>query len=476
MVKPTYTSATAPGALPLLGHAVPLLRGPLDFLSSLPARGDLVRVRIGPFRAVVVCDPELTRQVLLEDRAFDKGGPLYDRIREVGGNGLGTCPYREHRRQRRLIQPSFHPTRLPGYARVMTGQIATVTRSWHDGRTVDVLAEMMTLTARTAVATMFADGLPPSALGTVMDDFATVMAGITRRALMPAGPDRLPTPGNRRFVRAHARLRRTVRRIIAERRAERTDHGDLLSALLAARDAAGGGAARGFSDAEIDDQILTFFIAGTETTASTLAWALHALGHHPRLARRLRAEADAVLGGAPATLEHLPRLDLTGRIVTESLRLYPPVWLLTRVATADTRLGGHTVPAGTTVAFSPYLLHRRPDLYADPGRFDPDRWSAAGEAGPGAQRPRGAFVPFGGGARKCIGDAFGRTEATLALASIAAAWRLEPVPGERVRPALGVVMSPRGLRMRTVRRGAPAAPVIRRQADDVPGPTHLQDR
>lgn len=127
----------ARGALPLLGHVMPLLRDPLRFLTSLPAQGDLVRIRIGPVTAIVICDPELTRQVLLDDRTFDKGGPIFDRLREVLGNGLVTCPHSMHRRQRRLVQPTFHQTRLPGYAQTMTEEISAVAESWRDGHVID---------------------------------------------------------------------------------------------------------------------------------------------------------------------------------------------------------------------------------------------------------------------------------------------------------------------------------------------------
>ncbi|WP_190132273.1 cytochrome P450 [Streptomyces mashuensis] len=448
--------ATAPGAAPALGHAVPLLRDPLRFLSSLPAHGDLVRIRVGPFAAVVVCDPDLTRRVLLDDRTFDKGGPVYDRVREVAGDGLASCPHSRHRRQRRLLQPSFHPARMPGYAREMTRQTEAVTGGWRDGGIVDVRTAMATITARTVVATMFTGRLSPAALHTVLEDFHTLILAISRRAVMPPPVDRLPTPGNRRYRRALARLRGTVQLLIAGHRADGTDHGDLLSTLVAARDEDADDRAHPgrLSDDEIADQLITFFMAGTDTTASTLAWALHLVSRHPETQERLQAEADAVLGGRAARLDDLPRLDLTGRVVQETLRLYPPGWLLSRTTTTDARLGGRLLPAGTTVLYSAYLLHHRPDLHPDPERFDPGRWPSAAEPGrPTPHERRGAFVPFGGGARKCIGEAFGFTEAVLTLASIAAAWRVEPVPGRPVRPVPGVTLRPGRLPLRTVGRG-----------------------
>ncbi|PZS40380.1 MAG: cytochrome P450 [Pseudonocardiales bacterium] len=438
-------AGTAPGAIPLLGHTLPLLRNPLRFLTSLPARGDLVRIRIGPVEAIVVCAPELIRQVLLNDRVFDKGGPFFDRGREVAGDGLINCPHSLHRRQRRLAQPAFHSTRLPGYAQVMTKHIAEVTGSWQDGQVLDVLPEMMTLTARIAVETMFSDALPAALLGTVLDDFNTVLAGIYKRVLMPPSLVKLLIFGNHRYDRARLRLRGIIGRVITDRRVSGADRGDLLSTLLSARDPADN---KGLSDIEIVDQVITFFMAGSETTASTLAWAVHLLARHPDVEHWLHAEVDAVLAGAPASFEDLPKLELTGRVVTETLRMYPPGWMFTRTTTTDTRLGGHPIPAGSILVYSPYLLHHRPDLYPDPDRFDPDRWTD----GHTAQPPREALIPFGGGARKCIGDTFAVAEATLALATLATRWYLRLRPGRHIHPARFIVLRPRGLRMRATAR------------------------
>ncbi|MGH3829261.1 MAG: cytochrome P450 [Pseudonocardiaceae bacterium] len=438
-------AGTAPGALPLLGHVLPLLRNPLRFLASLPARGELVRIRIGPLKAIVVCAPELIRQVLLNDRVFDKGGPVFDRGREVVGDDLINCPHSLHRRQRRLAQPAFHPTRLPSYVHVMTKHIAEVAASWRDGQVLDVLPEMMTLTARTAVETMFSDALPAALLGAMLDDFNTIGAGVYKRVLLPPPLVKFLIFGNHQYDRARLRLRGIIGRAITERRASGADCGDLLSMLLAARDPADN---QGLSDTEVVNQVMAFFFAGSESTAATLAWGIHLLARHPEVEHRLHAEVDAVLAGAPTSIDDLPKLELTGRVVTETLRMYPPGWIFTRITTTDTRLGGHPIPAGSTIVYSPYLLHHRADLYPDPDRFDPDRWIDKHTAQP----PREAFVPFGGGARKCIGDTFAVTEATLALATLTARWRLRLLPGQHVHPALSIVLRPRGLRMRATAR------------------------
>jgi pentalenene oxygenase len=437
----------AGGALPLLGHVVALLRDPLRFLTSLPAQGDLVRIRIGFLTAVVVCDQDLTCQVLIDDRTFDKGGPLFDRFREVAGNGVGSCPHSMHRRQRRLVQPAFHRTRLPGYAQTMTEEINTAAQSWRDGQVIDVLAEMSKLTARTTVRTMFTGTVSPATVDDVVHDVTVLIHGVYRRAFTPPPLDRLPTPGNRRYHRARARFRHTVATIIADYRATGIDHGDLLSILLITQDdpATAGGESQGLSDTEISDQVITFLFAGLESTAMALGWALHELARHPDIRQRLHNEIDTVLSGTTATVDDLPRLELTARIITETLRLHPPGSMFTRTVSADTRLGGYPIPAGTTLVYSPYLIHHRPDLHPNPEHFDPDRWT-------GTQPARDTFIPFGAGARKCIGDTFAAIEASLALATITAHWELTHIPGTRVRPAMSAVLQPQGLRMRVSAR------------------------
>jgi pentalenene oxygenase len=436
------TIPEAPGKLPLLGHALPLMRDPLAFLSSLPAVGDLVRIQLGTLRAIMVTDPELTRKMLLDDHSFGLGGPLFDRVREAAGDIMVTPP-EKHRRQRRLMQPAFANPRLSGYATAMAARVAALTESWHDGQVFDITAEMTTLTVQTVLDTMFSGGLSPDEIRQAIEDLETLFEGFYRRAMMPPLVAKLPTPGNRSYLQAIARLRAQAGRIIAERRISGEDHGDLLSALLAARDAES--EVKGLDDIEISDVIVVFFIAGVQSTASLLAWALQLASAHPELGAQLRAEADSVLNGGPATYEHLTKLPLATKFVTETLRMYPPGWMLTRTATASTDLGGQPMPEGTFLFYSPYLLQRRAELYPDPDRFDPSRWD---ERPPLPQ----AFFAFGQGPRKCIGEAFGLTEATLALATIVSRWELEPVTDEPARAAVAFALHPRKLRMRVTAR------------------------
>lgn len=445
MAKALADIPAAPGALPLVGHLRQLLRDPLGFVAGLPGYGDLVRVRFGPVTVVVVCDLETTLQVLRDDRTFDKGGLLYDRGRVVLGNGLITCPHADHRRQRRVLQPAFSSERLRRYTPVMTAQALAAAEGWHDGQIIDVNKLMTQLAERIVAEVMFSDALPPAALRTALDDVGVVIPGIVRSMIIPPQLAWLPTPANRRFHRARTRLRATLGAIIAERRTDHADRGDLFSAMLSTAATTPEDDGGPLTDTEAVDQAVNFFVAGTETTSSGLSWAIYALGRHPQIAERVRAEADEVLGGRPGTYADVPRLELTGQVITEALRSWPPAgWLLTRTVTRDTRLGDHDLPAGTTLGYSPYVIHHRPDLYPAPDRFAPDRWDAA-------HRPRReALIAFGFGARRCIGDQFAFAEAVLALAVLVSRWRFEPLPGPDIRPSVAAGLAPHRLRMRVV--------------------------
>jgi cytochrome P450 len=435
VTAPPFSVSRAPRALPLLGHARALLGDPLRFLVTLPSYGDLVWIRLGPVRALVVCHPELNREMLQRDRDFDKGGPLFQRAGEFIGNGLVTCPHADHRRQRRLMQPAFHPARFPDYATVMSQCTAAVVSAWQDGQVVDAFADIYEITAQTMSVSMFAGLTSDARLRRFRDALSVVLEGSYRRLLTPPGIDRLPTPGRLRYDRARACVREITGQFIDEY-GDGADRHDLLSMLLAAR----GDDGRPLSAEEVCDQVTTLFAAGTESTSSTIGWAMYLLARHPEVQRRLRDETGPVLAGRAATWDDLPLLGYARQVITETLRLYPPAWLLTRVTARDTELGGCPLPAGTILVYSAYLQHHRADGFPDPECFDPGRWADE-------QPPRGRYSPFGSGPRKCIGDTFALTQAVMALATIVSRWELtlaaEP---DRLVPRL--VHAPRGIQIR----------------------------
>ncbi|MFJ7063152.1 cytochrome P450 [Streptomyces microflavus] len=429
-----FVTGRAPGAWPILGHAIPLLRDPLGFLRRLPAYGDLVELKIGWWRAYIACHPKLVTQVLLDDRTFDKGGPIVERGREFVGNGLATCPHSEHRHQRRLIQPAFHKDRLPAHTAVMSDQIDKVTDSWRDGQMIIPAEEMRLLTGSVLTATLFGSALRPEEISEVTRSINTIMSSVFRNMIL--GPLRkFPSRANGRYRAANANLRTVVQRIIDQHKAGDLESGGLLSMLLTA---SAQGGSRTLSDAEIYDQTVTMIVGGTDTTAAALAWACHLLAQYPDIQERLHAEAVAAFGSEPARWEHLPDLVLAERTVNEVLRMYPPIWLVTRMVTQNTILAGNSLSPGSTLIYSPYLLHHNPSVFPDPESFQPDRWDSDHRT-----LPRGSYLPFATGARKCIGDNFGFTEATLALATIARRWHLsEPRGSSPTRPVPGVTLGP----------------------------------
>ncbi|MEV7388142.1 cytochrome P450 [Streptomyces sp. NPDC091215] len=447
--KRTWTTGTAPGIFPLLGHGIALYRRPLAFLNSLPAHGDLVEIRLGPQRAWMVCRPELAHEVLMDPHTFDKGGPLYDRLGNLMGDGLVTCRQTTHRDKRRLLQPAFRSSHVSVYTDLVAEEAEAVCEGWRTGRAVPVTEAMMSLTTRVISRVLFSDSLDDATAAEVRDCLSDVVRGLFVRTVVPIDAlFRLPTPANRRYRRALARLHAVIDTAIAERRRGddrdiRYDRDDVLGTLLAA--ARGESGPTAITDQEIHDHLITLLLAGAETTALCLTSAFSLLARHPEAERRLHAELDTVLtdGRRPGPAD-LPHLGYTRSVVSETLRHSSPGWLFTRVTTRETELAGRRLPAGATVLYSPYLLHHDPASFPDPERFDPDRWS------PGrlTAEQRRAMMPFSAGNRKCVGDEFAMVEATLALATIAGRRRLRHLPGyvERIpRPA--ITLGPRSLVM-----------------------------
>ena len=439
----------APGAVPLLGHLPRLARDPLKFLDTLSEHGGLLTLRLGAKKMVVVCDPTLTHQVLIADDVYDKGGAFFEAARTLMPTAMGLAPYAKHRRLRRLMQPSFTKGRLSRHGDIMSEQIAKAIGDWRDGGELDIVHEMMNVTGRVLTATIFSSSVSEETLREITADSLELTRGVAVDIALP-GPIARLTPGYGHYRRSVARLRETTLRLIRERRAEGdaapAAHGDLLEALLAAKDEDGAGDR--FSDSELVDQLSFMMVAGTETTAQTVSWALYELSRRPELEAKLHAEVDEVLGGRPAGYDDASRLELVNRLVSEVLRFYSPTWLFTRRTAADAELGGYRVPAGTDVLYSPYIVNRAPASHETARVFDPDRWEPERAS---CMHARG-YIPFGTGARKCIGDQFATLESVLMVATIAQRWSLAALPGTKLKTSRKVVNSPLGLRLRAVRR------------------------
>jgi cytochrome P450 len=456
-MKPPLPPGPPSGLLGL--HLARRLRDePLSFTTEICRQyGDVVSFRVGPIRLAVVNHPDLIREVLsARSKVFPKL-PRQTRIMgQIAGNGLIVSQGELWLRQRRLVQPAFHPRRLDGYAAVTVAHARRLAEGWRDGEELS-LTDAMTRLSLTAISEALF-GVDTSdradALGRAV---ATGSAELVRESgSMIQLPDWLPLPGKRRKRAAFKFLRDFIDGVIRERRAAGTDRGDLLSMLLHAVDEEGDG--QGMSDRQARDEALTMFNAGHDTTAAGLTWTWYLLATHPDEEARLLAEVDAVLGGRPATAEDVARLPYAQMVVKESLRLYPPSWtLMAREAAEEVELGGYRLPKGTWVFLFLWVTHRDGRFFPDPERFDPERF-APGRA---EQIPPFAWFPFGGGPHVCIGMQLALTQMTLIVATILQHARLPLAPGQGVpEPEPSIAIRPKGgLRVRVTKRAAPPAAV-----------------
>ncbi|MFE2598783.1 cytochrome P450 [Streptomyces sp. NPDC059396] len=427
----------APGRLPVLGHALSLWRHPLEFLRGLSSAGDLVRIDIGTLPVCCVTRADLVHDLLVtKARSFEKGR-FFDRLRPLAGDGLATASAEVHRSHRGLVRPSFHHDRIADYTAIMSRRTAALTESWRPGQTVVLDEEFCSLVGAIMAEAMFSAPLGRQAELAVRRDGPVIFDNLLVRTLLPRFLDRVPVPANRRFNAASRRMRTVIDEVIRAYRADGRDHGDLLSALMLARDADTG---RALDDLEIRDELVTILIGGIEGTAATLAWIFHELGRLPEAARRVREEAREVARSGLIRHQDLGRLEYTGRVVDEALRLKGVPFLMRR-AVEPVEIDGVRLPAGTEVGFSLHALHRDPRLFPDPERFDPDRWLPERRH----SRPRHAFMPFGAGSRKCVGDVFARTEMITVAATVLARWDVRPVPGHSVREVTSAVIRPNRL-------------------------------
>ncbi|MEU3064665.1 cytochrome P450 [Streptomyces subrutilus] len=433
-----------PGRLPLLGHALPLWREPIAFLESLRDHGEVVRLDIGTWPVHVLTSPDHVHAVLVQQAQKFGRGRVFDRLRPMFGNGLVTTDGDFHRKQRRMIQPAFHRNHIAEYAAVMGRQADEMTASWTAGRAVSMITETRRYALASVAEMIFSGDLSRPAVAEVHRSLPVVLEGMLVRAVMPKALDRLPIPLNRRFDTAAARLRQIIDQVIAQYAATGEDRSDLLSMLLSSVDAETGTT---MSPEQVRDEVIAIMFAGTETSATTLAWVFHELGRHPEVEARMHAEVDAVVGAGPVRPERLSALTYTNSVFQEALRLHSPL-LFTRRALVPLTLGGVAIPAGAEVAYSPYALHRDPALFRDPTVFDPDRWLEGAKDRPRDHR----YVPFGAGQHKCIGDTFAVAEILTALATVASSWRLVPAPGVTVRQVPAGIPQPSELPMIPVPR------------------------
>ncbi len=425
----------------LTGNLPEIFGDPLSFFTRAARDyGDIVLLRQLNTPLYLVSRPDYIESVLVtNNQNFVKSIGLR-RSRLLLGNGLLTSEGDFWRHQRRLIQPAFHRQRITTYGETMVAYAERTAAQWRDGATCDIHPEMMRLTLQIVAKTLFDADVTQDT-----DEVGQALEVVLRQFIARAAtgflvPETWPTPGNLRMRRAVARLDRIIYRIIEERRREDKDHGDLLSILLCAQDDEG----TTMTDKQLRDEVMTLFLAGHETTAIALSWTWYLLSQNPEVEHKLHAELKDVLGGRPPTVADLARLPYTDAVIKESMRLYPPAWVIGREALAPFQLGDYALPKGATVLTSQWVMHRDPRYFDEPERFSPERWSGEFER----RLPRFAYFPFGGGPRQCIGNSFAVMEANLLLATLAQHFtlslsseaRIKPLPAITLRPRYGIPM------------------------------------
>jgi len=424
-----------------------LQHNPHQFLNSLAREyGDAAHFRVGRQSYFFFCHPDQVKDILVTRQSSFMKGRLLQRTKIVLGEGLLTSEHDLHKRQRRLAQPAFHRERISRYGEVMVEKAAKVRDGWSEGNEIDMAHEMMRLTLAVVAQTLLDADVDDDAdqIGAVM----TELMGMFPLLVHPFAKLllRLPIfPDVRRYRRARAFLDQTIYSIIAEHRRSGVDRGDLLSMLIMATDVEGDGGT--MTDTQLRDETMTIILAGHETTAVGLAWTWYQLARNPHVERELHRELDTVLGGRTPTPADYPRLPYTEMVFAESMRLYPPGWVMGRLALEDVRVGEWLVPKDSLVIVSQAVTHRDPRYWPNPDVFDPQRFTAEAKA----SRPKMAYFPFGAGPRICIGEGFAWMEGVLILATLAQKWKFERGPD--VAPQAQITLRPATpMRMRLTRR------------------------
>lgn len=457
------------GAEGLAGHATLFDRDRFDVIDRVSREIEhLGRLRFPTREIVIANSPSSIHELLVtKSKHFAKSPAIRTALYPLAGEGLFTANGELWRTQRRMMSPVFHRPKIDAFADAMVECADHALNRWQDGAQVDIAHETTRIAMNVAGRTLFGMDTTDEAdsLGhalTVALDWANwavraapymlqmevrsaLMRGANRSSLLARPLQTLadhlekpifwPTQRTREMQAAIALLDERVQRMIDERRASGSERNDLLSHLLHARDDDGSS----MSDKQMRDEILTLFIAGHETTATGLAWALYSLARNPELYARARATTDALNGRTPM-LADVKSLEFLSCVFNESLRMYPPVYLMARIADADTSLAGHDIPKGTIVIVSPLALHRRADLWPEPQRFDPERFTAANVE----KHVEDAFIPFGDGPRICIGAHFARLEAPLVLARLFQRADFKLATTEEVKPDDSATLRPKG--------------------------------
>ncbi len=414
----------APLAKPILGHLLQLKKDPLGFLLRVSREtGDIIQLKLGPRKVTFLKHPEFIKHVFLdESKNYDKGTRGWDKLRVILRKGVFTSDGKLWQRQRKTMQPGFQRERIISLARVMIEETQNLVTEWElyskKGQAVDVHQEMMKITFRIIAKSMFSEDLNQKQIQMVSHDLPLILDyGAKSYQKFLDLPLSFPTPVHLKVRKAVRNLDNMVMNIIKERRKKDSEDQDLLSILLNAKDPDTG---MGMDDMEIRDQVMTIMLAGHETTANSLSFALYLLSKNPAITHKLESEADNVLNGNPPGIEDLTKLRFTLKVFQEALRLFPPVWLIPRRSLKEDTIGGMRIPQGRTVFVCTFTLHRDPRFWEDPETFNPERFTE----GNSNIFHNFTYIPFGVGARTCMGKDFALIEAPIILATLFQKFRI----------------------------------------------------
>ncbi|KAA3663672.1 MAG: cytochrome P450 [Chloroflexi bacterium] len=420
-----------------------IMRDPLAYLMETAVlHGDNISFNLPDEKARFINHPDLIQYVLqTNNRNYNKRTPQFDTFKIVAGNGLLNSDGDTWLQRRRIAQPAFHRQRLAGMTGIMADEAAKLCQLWQtDPRyenPVDIEQEMLQLTLPILTKALFnldVSGQEAELVHTIEDALNYVMF----RAQFPIPTiSKWPLPVNRRYQQAMETINGMVYDLIKTRRHEGDDRGDVLSLFLATQDADSG---KGMPDEAIRDELVTLIIAGYETAATGLTWLWYLLSQHPNIMSTLQAELDTALGKQGPTGDDLQKLPYLRGVVHEAWRLYPPSWVVSRAAIAADEIGGKPVEPGTLIIISPHVMHRNPEFWPEPERFDPKRFMEGRENG----RHRFAYIPFGGGPRLCIGNHFAEMETMLIVATLAQHFTPTLISDYPVIPKPMVTIRPKG--------------------------------
>jgi len=433
---------SSPGGYPFIGVLPRVRRNPLGFFVELARDfGDVVWIDLGFNKVLMLNKPEYIKYVLQDNHRNYHKSKFYRPLRPIFGEGIITAEDGAWLHQRLATAKNFNGECIHQMYEAMTEAISDMLDSWERqcqqaNKALEISSEMAHVTLDILVRTLFGVRLAGEHRQ-IYEALTTTLRDAERRiwSVLPV-PTWAPTSHNFKVRNAVRLLESFVDRVIAERQATHHSKRDLLSILIETQ---GSGLEGGGSRQLLRDQVLTFLMAGHETTANGLAWTWYMLSKNPVVERRLREEIEEVLKGRIPTFNDIPKLSYTKMVFKEALRLYPPVWTISRSAVEDDFVDGIRIPKGTTVMVSPYALHRLPDLWPNPEGFDPQRFASGTEK----LLPSYAYLPFGGGPRKCLGNRFALTEALLLLAMVVQRFRLELVPGQIIEPEPMITLRPR---------------------------------